>query len=348
MPDVTLTINGAVYDGWENVRIHRTLEAAAGGFSLEVSGRERWPIAPGAAAVVKIDGDTVITGYVDVVDISLEKAAHTITVQGRDKTADLVDCAALNEPGEWTNSSLATIAAAIARPFGVTVTATAGEAFPVFKLQPGEKAWEAIERACRMRGLLAITDGIGALVLIRPNGARGSTALVEGENVVAARANYSLADRFSQYVVKGQSAGGDDIFGEAAAAVQGKATDGGVKRYRPYIVLAETGASISQAEERARWEATVRAARGSKATVTVVGWRQGDAGPLWNVNRLVSCALPTLGIAGDMLISGVQFAQSLEGGTVAVLDLVRPDAFLPEPVIEKAAPGDSIFGDIFE
>jgi prophage tail gpP-like protein len=60
--DVTLTVNGADYGGWEEIRISRGMERIAGSFEFAVS--ERWPgqvrsrpIRPGDACSVQMMGE---------------------------------------------------------------------------------------------------------------------------------------------------------------------------------------------------------------------------------------------------------------------------------------------------
>jgi prophage tail gpP-like protein len=85
------------------------------------------------------------------------------------------------------------------------------------------------------------------------------------------------------------------------------------------------------AKKRAGWEATVRAARAGKLSVKVQGWSNGTSGGVWAINELVAVKIPSMRVNGDMLVSGVQFDVSLNGGTVTTLELVRPDAYKVEP-----------------
>lgn len=96
-PDVRLEINGVKYGGWTKISIRRGIGQVAGTFELSIT--ERWPGQPipakielGASCVVTVDGAPVITGYVDDVAPSYNAASHTVSVTGRDKTCDLVDC----------------------------------------------------------------------------------------------------------------------------------------------------------------------------------------------------------------------------------------------------------------
>lgn len=345
MAEVSLLVNGKAYAGWTSAEVTRGIEAAAGGFKLTVSERWRagsapWPIYEEDECTLKIDGQVLLTGYVDKRSPAYSATEHSLSVAGRDKTGSLVDCSALLKTWEFRKVSVLTLAQRVAEPFKVPVSLQAGLSLgaPPAKLSvdPGDKAFEAIERACRMVGLLAVSDGLGGLQLMRPGSARAQTQLVEGENIIAASGDFDASDRFRRYVVLGQHAGSDQLSGGAAAAVRGEAVDAGVRRTaRVLVIRPESSTTTAHAKERAKWEAAVRAARGDAVSVTVQGWKQGD-GSLWPVNALVLLRSPRLGIDGEMLISQAVYSVS-EGGTTTQLTLRRPDAFTPEPTIP--APG---------
>lgn len=340
MPEIELSVSGRIFGGWTAMTVTRSMESAVGTFTLSVS--ERWPsnptqrpIRPGASAVVLLDGQTVITGFVDTVRIGLTGDSHTIQVRGRDAALDLVDSAPDLDPGEWSGLTVLEVAKALAEPFGIKVSADVdvGAPFQKVALNPGQRAWELIEELCRYRALLPVSDGLGGLRLTRAGLGRAVTPLVEGGNILRASADFSWTDRYSDYVVKGQTQGSDEFFGDAAAAPVGHARDAEIKRHRPFLVIASSGVDEQQARDRARWEASVRAGRGARATITVQGWTQED-GSLWPVNSRVAVRSPTLGLDREMLISGVTNSLD-EEGTLTRLSVVRPDAFelLAEPEV---------------
>lgn len=349
--EVSLRVGGTVWSGWKSVTVTRALDAISGSFSLALADRWQegsvtWPLAPGLAVSVALEGETVISGYIDETSPSFDKSSHGIGVSGRDAACDLVDCSAVHTPGEWSNIGLDRLARILAAPFGLAVRreTSVGRAIPTFKLQTGETAFEALERACRMRGVLALSDGKGAIVLAAI-GQERATALEQGVNVLSASAKASLKDRFSQYIVNGQQQGSDDLSGVLAAAVRGSASDPAVPRYRPMVVTAEGQASKGSAVRRAHWEASVRAARGASLEVTVQGWRQSENGPLWPLNALVPVRIPYLLTEQDLLISGVEYAIS-DSGALTRLTLTRPDAFQPEPDKEELNPGNEVLAEV--
>jgi len=347
-----LKIGGKILTVWEDVTVQKSIETAAGGFSVSVSDVEDWPINPNDACVVTLDGETVITGYVDTVDMEKQPGNHTITVSGRDRAGDLIDCSVVHKGNEIVGQGLLQVAKTLCDPFNIKVTATAstGAAFPKVAILPSESVWQCLERLARQRGMLLVSDGQGGIVFMQPNRTHSGAALVEGKNILSARATFDTQERFSDYYVKGQTVGTDDTFGASAAQIQARAKDIGITRHRPLIIISETNTSAAEAQTRANFEATTRAARSGKVEVTVQGWQRDDNGTLWAPNQLVTCKIPGLRVDGDMLISGVNYRKSASSGTTAVLKLARPDAFMVAAVTkkkDKTGGKDSSYADIF-
>ncbi|MDL2226542.1 hypothetical protein LJB86_02665 [Deltaproteobacteria bacterium OttesenSCG-928-M10] len=334
---VILRIGGVNWEGWESVEVSRQVDAAAGSFSLGLA--DKWraqqmapAIAAGMACEVSSGGGSLISGYIDNLTINFSPGAHGLTVSGRDKTADLVDCSAVHEPGFFQKQTVEQLANTFAGPFNVSVKLEEdpGQPIEIFKIEEGETAFMALDRAARLRGLLPTPDGRGGLSLGRPGKKRSSTALRQGENVKEGSVTYDVSDRHSDYICKGQKRGTDDDYGENCCCVKGEGKDESIDRYRPLIVRPETQVNEEDAEQRAKWEASTRAARGVTAQVTVQGWRQ-DGGQLWEPGLLVNCDLPFLHLSRDLMIAKVTFSLSMGEGTVTKLDLKDPKAFDKDP-----------------
>lgn len=334
MPNVQLFVNGQIYGGWQRVTVNRSLEAISGKFDLQVMDRwkedaQPWTIRPGDKCELKIDGTAVVSGYVDSASPSYDDSSHGIDISGRDRTGDLVDCSAIVKGSELRKQKLEGIVAAIAKPFGVTVKTEVdtGAVFETFAIQPGETAWEAIERAARQRFMVITVDGNGNLVISDIGTRYAADDLIEGVNIKSAQASYDFSNRFSEYTVKGQQAAQNDGAQPGKTDVQSKAVDKSITRYRPKILTAETQASDGSAQNRAQLEAATRAGKSTKITVKVQGWTMGD-GELWPVNVLININSRMLSINEDLLISAVRFVLSDSDGFVTELELTRPEAFL--------------------
>ncbi|MQX36812.1 phage baseplate assembly protein [Roseospira navarrensis] len=332
---MVLELGDQLWRGWTSVSVTRSIEAVAGAFDLTLTRRTgaRLRIPLGGPCRVSVEDERgrrtpVLTGYIDDVEPSYDAQSHEVTVRGRDAAGDLVDCSAIHLPsGEWHGVTLDQIARDLVAPYGISVRAAAdtGPAFASFRIQEGETVWDALERACRYRGILAMSDGLGGLVLTTPAQARDTGATLErvpGTRVLSARGMMSHRDRYSTITVKGQSALDDGFGVEAVAAGRASVTDAGVPRHRPLIVLAEEGESLA---DRAAWERTVRQGRSRRAEITVAGWRD-DADALWRPLTLVRVVDPWLALDRAMLIAGVTYDKS-DDGTTATLEVVAEGAF---------------------
>jgi prophage tail gpP-like protein len=335
--ELELRVEGRSFTGWEKVELSRSLEAASGSFSVQVSSPEGIPIRGGQEVAVLVAGHVVLRGFVDVVEARGGARESSFVIGGRDRTADLVDCSELTEPGEWFDLELVRLAELIAEPFGVEVRSLLEEElepFPRFARQSGETAWSALERACRLRGVLAHSSGDGALVLTRPGRSLADTALILGRNVKQWATQENLRQRFSHYVVRGQSGGSDEFYADQAALVEATADDPEPGRFRPLLVLAEGALVFENARDRAQWEATVRAARAQTASVVVAGWRQRPGGRVWEINERVHVVLPPVGLDQVLLVNSLAFTRDREEGTLTEIGLTRADAYDPQPEVD--------------
>lgn len=352
MPEVVLAVDGASYGGWKSVQVVQSMAQVAGTFELSVTDKHPGNAAGyafrlGSRCTVRLDGQTVITGWVEEVrprySGSGRGGEHGITVSGRDATCDLVDCSHVGPPSQWRGLSLPQIAAEVCRPFGVGVANEAGLGAPIAdaRTNEGDTVLAFIVRLARAAGVLPVSYGDGRLTLTRA-GARGAGGAVElGNNVQRAEGRQTNGQRYSRYIAKGQ--------GQAAAppdpkltaqeradylalitAPTAEAADPVVTRHRPLVVLAEGKAGPEDLLARVRWEAAVRAGRSRGASYTVSGWGPPGGG-LWRINSTVQVTDAWLGLHGAMLVEGVTYDLDEGSGTTSTLTLVHPDAYKPEP-----------------
>lgn len=346
--DIWLRVGGKQYGGWKSVRVTRGIDAIAGAFELAVNERwqadgERWPIGEGDECSVILNGEPVITGFIDARTFSASSGQHGVSLSGRDRTGDLVDSSVMLPAWEFTDVPVLNLARQICQPHGVSVHLQPGLTLSTvtipkkFSIDPGDTALQALENLCRVAGVLPVSDGLGNLILTRAGASRCTTELVLGKNVLEADLKLSLAGRFRTYKVLGSHKGTDESHGVTVARVVGSATDPDVPRAsRVLLVRPEGAVTAAQAKTRAEWEATVRAARADTASVTVQGWTQAS-GKLWPVNALVKTRFPQWGFAADMLIVRATHTLDVNGGTTTGLELARPDAFKPEAIVGKGA-----------
>jgi len=339
-----------VHRGWRAAKVSLGLDAAAAEVAIELA--ERWSraedqvalrraVRPGAAFSLALEDEVVVEGFLDALDIRYDHRSHTLTVRGREKTGDLVDCAAtVDGPYEFAAIGLEEAARRICAPFGIRVRAEGVPAtpFPRFSLQPGETAFEAIARGARERAVIVTGDGRGTLLLTRAGqGGEAAGALRLGGddgNIRAADATFDFTKRHSLVVLRGQAEGS-----AARAQGQARATDAEVTRHRPRVVLAEAQGEGASFQERAQFEVRLAAGRGSRVRYTVPGWR-GASGALWRPNTRVMVEDAYLGLARELLVANLVFSLT-EDGTLAEVECTPVDAYALQPEAPRRQARDS-------
>ena len=337
--ELKIIADGKSYAGWEGVTIKRSMETLCGDFTVSMSDRftpagKSFFISAQAPIVLKIDNDEILTGYVDAVEPNYDENGLLITVSGRDKTADLVDCSAANTPGSFNKTTFKNIVAALIKPFGISAVyeVEISDRKMKFSIDAGASIFQTLEKLTALEGVLMQTDPAGRLVFPKNTFQRADTGLATGDNILRIRFPYDFTDRFSPYIVRGQAAGdGSTQWAKSQPVIGAFSVDPVVNRYRPLILQAETAATAASTLRRAQWERTIRRARALRGHVVVQGWRQTGSDQLWTTNQIVNVYAPKIRVVNlDLLISEVVFNKS-ESGAETRLTLVPKDSFILEP-----------------
>jgi len=350
MPDneVSLIVGSSKLTGWKSVSVSRSLDALADTFDFEmvdVWDGEETPLVPYSECKIEIEKtaggarvkEKVLTGYIDGVSIDVDPGQIVIKVNGRSKTADLVDCSAEYLPSNsWKNTPLTTIIRDLLDVYGLSLDFVSSSAFGrdanlSLTINSGESVFEILDRECRKRGILPVSNPNGELELITTGDRLSRDNLVLGENVLTASVSFDYTNRFSKYKVKGQKSGGGDDWGIASTTqVSGESTDTVFgSRYRLKIITMDGEGSNKDAQNIAAWEAQVRAGKTGKLSVKLPSWFQSN-NSLWEPGTLVYCSIPPLRIAEELLINEVRFSQD-DSGTFSDLTLVNADTYLADP-----------------
>lgn len=336
---VELFISGKIFAGWVSVSVRRSLEHLAGSFELALMLPGRPvpdAIAPGQPLTLTINGVTVITGYLDTVKHKMTATSSSISVTGRDKTGDLVDCSAVFKGSQWHGRTLEQIARDLCQPFGIRVVwqvddATAAKPFATFTLQQAETVSDALTRAARHRGVLVTSNAGGDLVFTQAGNQQTDT-LTLGGNLLDADFTDDWRNRYSEYLVKGHGGGGGHK-GEAKAAAllaapKGTTDDKAVTRWRPKVILADHKITADGARQRAIREERRAIAKSERFIAGVKGWFR-ENGALWDVNLLTRVVAPRVGVdKRDLLVCQVEFTLSGKDGEVTRLTLAPRDGFI--------------------
>ena len=332
--EIEILIGDEPFNSWKSLRIQHSMEAVAGTISLTARDPEDWPGSFQERVQVLVGGEPVFTGHFDTVQAALGDTGRSLSASGRSLTADAVDSTVDPEfnPVQLTDVNLFEVALVyVQRALGINVTHRLDEIPPVprFSAQPGETLYAQVERACRLHGVLCMSDGYGRLVMTRPASERSGGELLEGVNVRSVTVTVDHSNRFNYLKVTGQGTPSDDWNGTEALQPSASVEDHSVRPTRTVLVMADGEVDGPGCLTRAQWDLAMRAARGTRAVVDVLGFRAED-GQLWLPNHLVAVELPTMRYSGDMLIESVTLSID-DQGRKTTLGLVRPDAYSAQP-----------------
>ncbi|MBB4122910.1 phage baseplate assembly protein [Martelella radicis] len=366
---IEVTIDGARFDGWTGAEVALDMKEFAAHFSLychdhaasaatlaHVHGAKNKRLKRGTKVSIKVDGTVVLNGHIEKRSSNIESQFADITVEGRCKLGDLVDCTALidDTPAEMHNVKLEDAVSRIIKPYGLGVRneIDTGAPFARYSIDLDESPFVAIEKGARQRQARVLSDGVGNVVITRTGEQKAAGRISLPGNVLKASIDESDEGRYSKTVVRGTSerAGkargqakldvtaeplppADRAAGDGAAtsaeragtAATGVAEDEEIGRYRPKVYLARTKADHDAARAEAEWRRNT--ARGAAEEITYVMKGHSVDGALWRPNTIVPVSDAFNDIARDMLISKVTFIQNNDDGAITSLAVTSPDAF---------------------
>lgn len=348
--EVSIRLSGGgaqtTISGWQRIRITVGIERVPPDFEVTYTERiadgQTSVAVPGQECQVSIGTDTVITGYVDRVEETVSAEEHQLTLTGRGRTEDLVDCAAVWQGAMFNNVTALDMATKLTAPYGIVAVTdeTDLKRLPVVMVNIGETAFEIIDRVCKLSGLLAFEQADGTLLLTRVGDAAAASGFEQGRNVQRASFERSMDQRFSVYTVIYP---GNQLLGDTGSAVLSTYSykDAGVPRFRQkYVELLSNSVGVDLTKAQAMWELNRRIGRSQVVRVVTDAWRD-ESGALWTPNTLADVEVPSVKAPRTQLLIGeVSFMRDLYGGTTAEVTLMPPQAFDVEPIPYLPLPMD--------
>jgi len=356
---------------WESVSITSALDAVAMSFELGVVAKDSLkrssliPCSPGDEVEISIDGNKVLSGYVEKTPVSYTASTATAKIIGRSKTCDLIDCNPITKFSdyviasagttswqskkdnsktyidpptsnlstiEWKGLKLGQIIAQLIQPYNIRLVFEGNDKLRAklnkvvnYDTSPTETVLKAIQNLVKKEDLLFYCDENGDLVV----GVRGyrqtTTPLILGKNILSANAGFDYSKLFRTYKVTGEQAGSNSSIGISNNNLFGKADNQGVNRTRLNTVKAKGSSSKQDCDDQAENTLNYEVAQANAITYTVQGWYDELNKTLWKVNTLVQIYDPFLDTNDVMLIKKVTFNLSNDGGTTTTLEVIFPE-----------------------
>jgi prophage tail gpP-like protein len=326
---ISVAVGGKRYTAFEQVTVTAAMNKAARTFSLTVAAETGASatnklFSAGAEVEIYANEDLLLSGFVDGKQPRLSAIDATIDVSGRSSSGDLIDSSALHQTGHFENRTPLEIGTELSIKFKNTgfITDQQLEKIEQYQITPGESVFRCIEKMCRQQGMTLAGTADGKINITKAGSSRQAGGLIEGQNILVGMAHHNAANRFSEYIVRGQR---PFDHGEENLEVEARAQDAAIQRYRPTLDVQDEDTNKDRAKGAAKNRRDRSAGNALKATIKTQGFRD-QAGVLWTPGNLVWIESPFLDIAQDMLIEQVEYAQS-EAGSIATLSLTDPRSY---------------------
>jgi prophage tail gpP-like protein len=348
---INLEVAGVEYTNFTRASATLALDTLANDFSFEavMPSGEVLPFKGGEECTVIVDGEQVLSGYIEEIEGSYSSDSHIITVSGRDKTCDLIDSSidVLNDIR--SPITLKQLIAQVVENVGMSI-AIVDDASPepfnkaedVVVPQPGDNAFEFIEEYAQKRQVLLTSNSDGDIVITNSSTAFGGGRLQNSvgamnNNILSASWVYSTVDLFSKYIQKAQLDPVALDFGGATSddgvvSQLGEETDADIRTGRQLVTVSDKGFSQAQLSTRAQWSKKIRRVRSTVYSCTSQGFKN-SSGVVWAVNTLASIFDEFANIDRSLLLNSVTFTTD-ENGDISTLGFVEANAYeiqLAEP-----------------
>jgi prophage tail gpP-like protein len=348
---VILNVNGREHADWTSYEIESDFLTPADAWrvSLGIPAGKTPDIKLWQPASVSMDGTTVLEGRIDRITRSTRKGERVLTLSGRDLAGILCDCTApIVTARELSMPDLINL---IVKPLGISkVEILAKDLREKADIEPGMKAWDALQRACELNGCHAWFAPDGTLIVGGPDysAAPVGELLMDPEsdtsNVISLQAEHAIEDWFSEITVLSQTHGtkkrksAHDIKAKSASG-GGVLVDSGA--FRPLIVIDGDCDTPAFADKKAKKLASDAVLSALTITAEVRGHKaftSGGSGPLWEPGQRVRVVSKPDALDDTYFLMGRAFLCD-ESGQRTRLTLKPDGVWLPDAPKKKAKGG---------
>ena len=337
--NVKMKVGNYEFDQWSDIMIKKSMGQICSSFGFSTNefskgDLKRWKLKLGDEVKIYIEDTLVCTGWLESIPMSYDATTgHYIQFIGRGKTCDLVDCMFTETKNEWKNVSMKNIITDLCNIFNLSVTIDSTVASIVskqiteYKANEGEYIYLLINDLCRLFGILPLDKGDGKLTLTRSTTSSNTVDSIDAtKNVLKSFLYQDNSERYKTYKVKGCGNGAGTKQLKDYISPYASVTDSAIDRTRTYTVLSERATDNGKCEDRARYEARIRAGNSRGYLCEVSSFIQGDRTP-WDINKLCRVKDDFYEIEDTLLISDVTFTMSQADSQKTTLFLVDKDTY---------------------
>lgn len=349
-----IEVKGKQYSGFMAMTAKISIDTLCNSFSLQ-SGpgvNAKIPFSIDDECVIYVDGEPVVTGFIEIINGYGDSSSAILNVIGRDKTCDLLDSSIGTLADIKPPMSLKRVVELVISHIGsdIDVQDMAGAFFDqgedLIAPEPGDNAFEFLEKIARKKSVILSSNSEGDVVLYSANAKNIKASVINkptdpGHNVLTYSFEYNKTQRFNRY----ESVGNVNInllqlLGKIQPSKvvdqRGFVTDKSVREGRQFIIARENPGSSSSMSDRATWESDFRRARSRQYSATLSGYRN-QVGDIWTPNTIIKVVDERAAIDDYMLINYVTFRFDQDGRKTE-LGLINKDAYklkIAEPQEQK-------------
>lgn len=337
---IKVLINNVNVSGfWKEIYVTRAVDEASSSFTLKVTSIDSdyedlyTNFLPSLPVTISHGDDLLISGYIDTVRNEVDESQHTLTIEGRSKTKDIVDSDVLDS-SQFRNQKLSVICNSLASPYKVRVIIPPEYDRVVHTFQAradGETVFAAIERLANETGLNIGDNPTGDLILTyagsKPTSNKVNISWGNNTGVKSYSHTLSEVNKYSEIRVTGQAKTTDTFYGKKASQILEKAIDPDAKRQRVKYLRADTSLTRERAIDKAMGELQASHARSNEISLTLYGWV--GTKELWREGYKLDITSNVTGsrLDGDWVIAKVEYSINNSSGTTTQLTLNPPFAF---------------------
>lgn len=319
---LSVQINGKKYSGWKEFSIDTSMDALCGSFNFKATNVDIDPnkINAGDKVEVFCDDSQILTGYIFKRSRGCSENENSFSFSGRESTADLVDCSA--DPKTFNNISLLDLLKKLCAPYDILINPKTdlGKPFKKFVIESGETVFDAMEKACKAKGVLPLTNAYGHIDIVSA-GTENLSLVLDSNIVKSISEELDFSERYSSYILKAQGGEGGSTWTKATTQMKTTSSDSLIGRFRKLILTADQKQTAKMMQKNVDWENQLRKGRSVSYNVQVFGF--GKDTELLSKNKVIRLKYPELQIDSPFLITSVKFSKNESSGTVC--DLVLND-----------------------
>lgn len=343
--EIIVEIDGKQHKQWKSYDIDSDFLIPADSFNFELGKSSQIEVLPnfsGKTAVVKINGETILTGIVDTTNHRIGKNGRTFALNGRDKASILVDCSApiTNVQG----MSLLDAIKKIVSPLGITQVELKAEKNPTLSkvdIDVGETAWEAIMRCANSAGLHCWFDPKGVLIVGGADYSSPPVATlccvksgdVSQNNFTEANLSYDVSQSYSEVTFLAQKHGNNSD--SAKHDFKWVYKNGEMDLYKPKTVVLGDVENLEALMKQARKQVSDWQLDSFNLTIVVPDHKTKD-GVLWQAGQRVHVVCEEYDLDAIFFLMGRRFMLSRSGGTQTELRLKLDGVWTPDAYPAKA------------